>query len=236
MNLMSHRFVLLLLISALGLVSPAPLQAWQWDNAALQHVALPYDLRLVPKQSTADFDEDGTPETLMLRESRVTIKAGNQAPWQSPTLWRVEQAEIADLNHDGHPEAVLLVWRPFKPWPVDTWLPHGGRIEEFHDANGMSCHIILIGWKQGSFRELWAGSAMANPVRSFALADLRGDNSQYLITLEGDYDDLASIPARRLKVWEWNGFGFTNVHELEESFSLITTAQMDDRQILILSR
>lgn len=40
---------------------------------------------------------------------------------------------------------------------------------------------------------------------------------------------------RRLKVWEWNGFGFTVVHELEDSFSLMVPVQMEDRQVLILA-
>jgi hypothetical protein len=236
MNLMSRPFFVLLAIVALGLVSPAPLQAWQWDDGGLKRMALPSTLQLVAAGASADFDEDGTAEAVVARAGRATIRSGAQIRWQSPPAWRAEQAQVADLNRDGRPEAVLLVWRAFKPWPVDAWLPHGGRIEDFHDDNGMSCHIILIGWKQGVFRELWAGSALADPITRFTVADLRGNGSQYLVTLEGVYDDPPSVPARRLKVWEWNGFGFTNVHELEESFNLIAAAQMDDRQILILSR
>jgi hypothetical protein len=76
---------------------------------------------------------------------------------------------------------------------------------------------------------------MADAVKIFTVADLMGNGRQYLVTLEGQYDDLPSSPARRLKVWEWNGFGFTNVNELEKAFSLVGTAQMEDRQILILS-
>jgi hypothetical protein len=147
----------------------------------------------------------------------------------------VVQAQISDLNRDGRPEATLLVWRPFKPWPVDAWLPHGGRIQNFHDSRGASCHIILIGWKQGAFRELWAGSAMADPVKSFAAADLTGTGRQYLATLEGAYDDPLPAPARRIKIWEWNGFGFSIVNELEDSFRFMGIAQIHDRQVLILS-
>ncbi len=104
-----------------------------------------------------------------------------------------------------------------------------------HDSSGRSCHIILIGWSQDSFRELWAGSALAEPVNSFAAADLTGNGGQYLVILEGEYDDLPSAPARRLKVWEWNGFGFTVVNELEDSFRLMVTVQTEDGQVLILT-
>lgn len=235
MNLMSRRLLLLLAFAALGLVSPAPLQAWQLHDLELKHVAMPSVFHLASATNSVDFDEDGLKETLTTMGSRAAIRAGSQIWWQSPPTWQVEQAKVTDLNRDGIPEATLLVWRPFKPWPVDAWLPNGGRIDSFHDSKGMSCHIILIGWKQGSFRELWAGSAMADPVKLFTAADPKGNGQQYLVTLESQYDDLPSSPARRLKIWEWNGFGFTNVNELEKAFGLMGTAETNDRQILILS-
>lgn len=236
MNVMSGRLFLLLAIAALVLVSPSPLQAWGWEDLTLQRAPLPSGLHLVAAGTSADFDQDGIPESLALAGGQVTIRTGSQTRWQSPVAWQVAQAQISDLNHDGLPEAILLVWRPFKPWPVDAWLPYGGRIESFHDSNGSSCHIILIGWKQAAFREIWAGSAMADPVQRFAAADLTGNGRQYLVTLEGAYDDPPSAPSRRLTVWEWNGFGFSIVKELEDAFSLMGIAQMADRQVLILSR
>ena len=235
MNMMSGRPVLLLAMAALVLVSPVSVQAWQWEDVALKRVPMPSALRLPTAQTSADFDRDGSPEDLLLAQGRAIIKTGSQTRWQSPERWQVRQASIADLNHDEFPEAVLLVWRPFKPWPVDEWLPSGGRIKSFHDSKGMSCHIILIGWKQGSFREIWAGSALADPVNRFAAVDLIGNGQQYLVTLEGKYDDPPSAPSHRLKVWEWNGFGFTFVNEVEEAFSFIITAQTNDRQVLILA-
>ena len=167
MNVMSGRPFLLLAIAALGLVSPAHVQVWGLNDMGLKRVPIPSVLQMVRAETSADFDGDGAPESLLLAKGGAIIKTGDQSRWQSPELWQVGQALIADLNHDGFPEAVLLVWRPFKPWPVDAWLPNSGRIKNFHDSNGMSCHIILIGWKQASFRELWAGSAMADPVKSF---------------------------------------------------------------------
>jgi hypothetical protein len=236
MSAMSGRPFLLLTIVALGLVSPAYIQAWSLNDIGLKRVPIPSVLHMVKAETSADLDSDGASESLLLIKGSAIIKTGDQSRWQSPELWQVRQALIADLNHDGLAEAVLLVWRPFKPWPVDTWLPNGGRIKNFHDSNGMSCHIILIGWKQDSFRELWAGSAMADPVKSFASVDLTGNGQPFLVTLEGAYDDPPSAPSRRLKVWEWNGFGFSIVKEREDSFSFMGTAQIDNRQLLILTR
>ena len=233
MKVMSGRRFLLLAIAAAALISPAPLQTWQLDHLVLKRI--PPSWRMNAIETSADLDGDGNPEALTLGAGHATIWTESQVRWQSPQTWRVQQAQITDLNHDGFPEVTLLIWRPFKPWPVDTWLPHGGRINSFHDSNNMSCHMILIGWKQNAFHEVWAGSALADPVNSFAAADLTGNGRQYLVTLEGKYDDPPATPARRLKVWEWNGFGFTIVSNLEESFSLMGIAQINDKQVLVLT-
>jgi hypothetical protein len=234
---MPRRAVLILGLAALLLVTPAPIRAWRLEHLTLQRVPVPIVLRLMAGVSLADLDGDGVQERLTLTQGRAAIWAGTQLRWQSPPAWQVAEGQITDLNRDGKPEVALLVWRPFKPWPVDVWLPHGGRIGAFHDADGMSCHIILIGWKQGAYRDLWAGSAMANPVKRFTTADLLGTGARYLVTLEGEYEDPPSAPARRLKLWEWNGFGFTVVNELDDSFPLmgIAIAQTSNRQELILS-
>jgi hypothetical protein len=191
----------------------------------LQPVPFPSAARLVSPITQADFDGDGQMERVTLADGQASLWSATLLRWQSPAGWQVHQAQIADLNRDGLPELVLLVWRPFRSWPVDKWLPSKGRIASFQDANGSSCQIILIGWFQNSFRERWAGSALAQPVKSFAAADLLGNGKPYLVTLESEYNDPASQTARRLKVWEWNGFGFTSVYIMPAPF----------RQVLIFA-
>jgi hypothetical protein len=188
----------------------------------------------MPSLQEADLDGNGTPESLDLIGNRLTIFSGRETTWQSPVDWHIIKAEITDLNDDGHPEVTLLVWRRFRPWPVDHWLPHGGRIADFQDLNGQSCQIILVGWKLNGYRELWAGSAMADPINSIAVGDLDGDNVQELVALEGRYLDPMSAPARTLKVWKWNGFGFTVVSSLDGEFNNMTLVQSNNGRILIL--
>jgi hypothetical protein len=128
----------------------------------------------------------------------------------------------------------LLVWRAFQPWPVDRWLPHGGRIAGFHDGQNDSCHLILIGRRPDGYGELWAGSALADPILAFAGADLNGDGLQELATIEGRYAASGSGPARDLKVWEWNGFGFTVVSTVEGAFSTMALVRDENGRVLIL--
>jgi len=231
---MFQRKILILALLTLALASPTPIHAWQRTDSGLKRVSLPASAEPLVPLVSADFDGDRQPETLSLSDGRAVIFSAGQIRWQSPPNWQVRQAEIADLNRDGLPEAVLLVWRPFKPWPVDRWLSSGGRINGFHDSAGNSCHLILIGWQKDTFRERWAGSALAEPLKSFAVADLAGDGKQVLIALEAEYDDLPSAPARQLKIWEWNGFGFSLVTTLEESFGQLALVQAPNGQNLIL--
>ena len=228
-------FALTVLILGVFLqTSPTPLRALYLETAGLTPVPLPAGIIPFKSPIQADFNRDGLPESLTLANGRLEIFSNDGPAWLSPAVWTVVQAEITDLNQDGTPEATLLVWRSFRQWPVDQWLPHGGRIDSFHDDQGNSCHIILVGWRGGAYGELWAGSALAEPVNSFAATDLNGDNAQELVTLEGSYADSHSAPAHALKVWEWNGFGFSVVSVMEGKFNELALAKANAGRILIL--
>ena len=226
-----------LVVLTLGMLlqtSPIPLRAWTLGPAGLIPTSISAGTVPAATVTQADFNGDGIPENLSVTDGKATILSGSRIVWQSPQAWTVIQAQITDLNHDTMPEVALLVWRPFRPWPVDQWLPYGGRIADFHDAGGNSCHIILIGWRDHEYGELWAGSALAEPVKSFSVADLNGDGHQELVTLEGTYTDPRSAPARALKVWEWNGFGFTIVSKIEGTFDKMSLIRANAGRILIL--
>ncbi|NPV87618.1 MAG: hypothetical protein HPY45_16595 [Anaerolineae bacterium] len=208
--------IALIIISLLALMLNAPprVQGWKYANEALTPLAgiaaVSNGMPVPPPQPCADLNTDGSVECLSLHHGQVSIQTPSAAVvWQSPPEWRVQQAGLTDLNRDGTPEAALLVWRRFSPWPIDRYLPHGGRIAGFHDQEGLSCHLILIGWNGKRYGELWAGSALARPLRAFHAADLDSDGQQELVVLEGEYKDPALLPARTLAVWEWNGFGFS---------------------------
>jgi hypothetical protein len=75
---------------------------------------------------------------------------------------------------------------------------------------------------------------MADPISSFAIADLDGDKTQELVALEARYTDPMSASAHTLKVWEWNGFGFSVVSSLNGIFNKMTLVQTPDGHILTL--
>jgi hypothetical protein len=232
-----QRKIIPLILSALGILlqtRPATPYALSLGLDGFSAGPIPLQRTLLPALAQADLDGNGIPEILALDNSRLEILSGDQAVWTSPPEWQVAQAVFSDLDGNGVPEVTLLLWRPFRPWPVDEWLPYGGRIKDFHNAAGLSCHIILIGWRQGTYRELWAGSAMADPVTAFAIADLDGDGFEELVTLENRYTDPQGAAVRVLKAWEWNGFGFTVVSYRNGSYNKMTLIRDDTGQVLIL--
>ena len=232
---MNKKVILLIALLALPLLSPAPVRAWELVGDSLQPVGLPTRSQGIPQPLQMDLDEDGEKETLELNNGQARIVSGIHLRWRSPIGWEVRQASLGDLNHDGSVEAVLLVWRPFKPWPVDRWLPRGGRIDRFQNDRGKSCQIILIGWSKGAFRERWAGSALAEPVSTFGLADLNHDGKVELVTLDSTYSASPSAAASVLKVWEWNGFGFSLVSKVQGIFSNLRVVRTNEGHVILLT-
>jgi hypothetical protein len=198
---------------AMSLVSAPTLRYYSYASGVLA-ASSRNDGRILQPVNKSDLNGDGWDDEIVLVNGGVEIRGDGGVLYRSNPGWRVEQAEFGDLNDDGAPEAVLLVWRDFETWPIDRLLPAGGRIAGFHDAAGQSCHIILIGWGKDGAREAWAGSALADPVMSFAMADLNGDGRQELVTMDGDYQTPRYLPAKAVKIWEWNGFGFSRLEQI----------------------
>ncbi len=184
-------------------------QQWQLLDGALiplKSVPAAAPNKVTPR-TTIDLNQNGQPDCLVLGKGALKITdCGQTTHWQSPENWQVKEAQITDLNRDGEDEVTLIVWRQFQPWPIDRYLPSGGRIATFHDRQNMSCHVILIGWRDGIFVEKWAGSALAQPIFSLSAVDVTGDGYQELIALEGNYDTPQN--KGQLTIWQWQGFSF----------------------------
>ena len=232
----AHAFVLLISLLALFLVAPSPIDLYILSDHGLVKVSLPYSGMMPVLVPPADLDGDGHDEEILHRSGHVEILSQGHIVWSSPQEWQIAQAEITDLNHDHLPEVTLLLWRTFAPWPIDAYLPHPGRIQDFHNQNNQSCHLILVGFHQDEYREIWAGSAMADPLLAFTSADLTGDGYQELVGLESRYD-ASPFESSSITVWEWNGFGFTLLsRDPQGYFSSLTTVETSAGQELLLAQ
>ncbi|MBN1641201.1 MAG: hypothetical protein JXA09_08195 [Anaerolineae bacterium] len=141
----------------------------------------------------------------------LILPAGRASPCTPdlPPGWRVTASALADVTGDGVAEWVLLVWRPWRDWPIQVWSALPSPIAAFHDARGDSCHLILLDPADG--REIWAGSALPVPLLGLVVDDADGDGMAEVWTVEGRYAAGREGPGTHVDVWRWNGFGFTLV-------------------------
>jgi hypothetical protein len=203
------------------LLSPVRIQIWEWNAGEFNQssfLQLPDQFSTITLENPIAFNQN---DCATYSENHVRVSKCNDPDengyWESPVTWDVREMLVSDLNGDGSDEMVLLVWRPFKPWPIDRFLPSGGRINGFQNSEGMSCHVILVGWDGQKYRELWAGSAMANPLSHLQVADLDSDGNPELVAIEGIYD--SHLENGPLVIWKWQGFGFYLLDRSKESVS-----------------
>ncbi len=181
--------VVMVLASLSASTSPTPWRAYAFQGGAFHSSAL-------PRQQAAN-----------LFASQPSDHPAMLSPEHVPSTWHVTASALADVTGDGSPEWVLVVWRPWRDWPIQSWSTGPSPIASFHDAAGESCHLILLDPRDG--HEVWAGSALPTPILALAVGDVDGDGRSDVVTLEGDYATGRNGPASRVDVWKWNGFGFT---------------------------
>jgi hypothetical protein len=138
---------------------------------------------------------------------------------------------LADVTGDGRAEWVLVVWRPWRDWPIQRWSSVHSPITNFHDEAGDSCHLILL--DPGDGHEVWAGSALPAPSLALAVGDVDGDKRSEVVMLEGDYATGQHGPAKHVDVWRWNGFGFTlEWRSPSGTFRQLYLVDADDNRVL----
>ncbi|MGC9356775.1 MAG: FG-GAP repeat domain-containing protein [Anaerolineae bacterium] len=154
---------------------------------------------------------NGTFVPLLGAVSRLPQKTAPPCPpLPLPGSWDVRDALYVDLTGDDNTECVLLVWRPWRDWPIMRWSETESPIATHRDDLGDSAHVILVTpHPEDGYLELWAGSALADPLLKITTGDVDGNGQRDLVALEGDYAKGREGTAHYVTIWHWNGFGFT---------------------------
>jgi hypothetical protein len=149
-------------------------------------------------EGTIDLTGDGIPE--LVRRKGTALIVHHLAPdgeyrevWRTPEAWHVVDAALGDPNDNGRFEMMVAFWR------------------DDPDSTPRS-HPFIVGYREDSYREVWGGSPVAEPIHELALADLDGDGAEDLIVLDVARDAVLgsdSEGARTVSVWRWHGWGFS---------------------------
>jgi poly-gamma-glutamate synthesis protein (capsule biosynthesis protein) len=142
-----------------------------------------------------DLTGDGVPEHVRRMDEHVAVHSDGVEVWRSPPEWRVVDVAPGDPNDDGRGELLLALWKVGldgleTPSPEKEHIPRS--------------HPFIVGYRGGTYRTLWGGSAVGIPIHEVELGDVVGDRSQELIVLEG-----ADSSGQTISVWRWHGWGFS---------------------------
>jgi hypothetical protein len=159
------------------------------SGEACRPADLPQTPRREPFRAGAiDLTGDGISEQVRLEEQQVVVYRDDMETWRGLPEWRVVDLALGDPNDDGRGELLLALWKP--------------------DTEGVPrSHPFIIGYREGAYRILWGGSAVADAIREVELGDVDGDGKQELIVLEDQGEGLD----RAVTVWRWHGWGFSLV-------------------------
>jgi hypothetical protein len=141
-----------------------------------------------------DLTGDGIPEQVRRAGEQVVVSRDGVEVWRSLPDWRVVDLALGDPNDDGRGEMLLALWKP--PPADDRPGPPG-------PAQGS--YPFIVGYRGGSYRILWGGSAVADPILEVELGDVDGDGLEELVVLE----ECGGGPDRTVSVWRWHGWGFS---------------------------
>lgn len=141
----------------------------------------------------ADLTGDGAAETLALRARALTVAdASGGIVWETEPGWLAQDFLVGDIDRDGAPELLVLVWKrgsygPSRPFWVER------------DEARFSQHIFIYRWDAAAaaLRPLWMASALRPRVKSWAMAA----DGTLDITTEADE------PTR----WAWRGWGLERI-------------------------
>ena len=159
--------------------------------------------KIITKQERADLDNNSVSENYNLANGQLTITENEKTIWQSPSDWWIDNFVLADSNNDGITEINLSLWKSgsfgaSKPF----WI-------EENDVS-VKNHFFVLGFSDGSIKQLWGSSNLPEPNCEFKIADVDNDGKNDLVVLEGDYGQKPQCIGNYLAVWKWNGWGFTN--------------------------
>jgi hypothetical protein len=145
------------------------------------------------KAGEIDLTGDGLPEQINLSEGIISVHKNGQEIWASDPSWQITDLTLGDPNDDGRYNILAIVW--------------------IEDEEGTAfCHPYIFGYRGGSVKLIWGGSAAIYPLQEVLLADIDGDGKQELIVIEAvdkSYKPGSNRGLTVVSVWAWRGWHYS---------------------------
>lgn len=149
----------------------------------------------------ADIDGDGLLDRVLVGgrrfELRIAGEQGLELAFCSSDDWLVSDGHVADIDGNGLPEVVLLVWRA-----ADFGSSRPFWVEKPAGSEEHTQHIFVLGWQGGTLRPRWMSSQTGVDIAAMAV------DSEGALTLT----DRAGMCTR----WRWGSWGFGLEDEASE--------------------
>lgn len=159
---------------------------------------------------TRDTDGNEIWETYRLTSHRVKVIQDQMLLWESPAEWKVTNLVVADADHDGQEEMLMVLWKrgsfgTSRPMWMDE------------PDNEYSNHLFMYRLAAGKMKPVWCSSAIEYPIHDLQVDDRDGDGRLELLVTEGPPAG-ALYSIRKLfyqnhTVWQWQEWGFVKVNE-----------------------
>jgi poly-gamma-glutamate capsule biosynthesis protein CapA/YwtB (metallophosphatase superfamily) len=150
----------------------------------------------IMRAGAVDLTGDGIPETVQMDGDNVLISSEDDVVamddrlWRGLPDWQVVDIAVGDPNDDGRAELLLALFKP--------------------DQDGVvRSHPFVLGFREGTYRILWGGSAVSEPIHEIELGDVDGDGVQELVVLEeasaieAGAGRTESTHLKAVTIWDW---------------------------------
>ena len=162
-----------------------------WDAGGF----LPSWVSWEEREIACDLDLDGAEETVFLAGKAFSVVEGDSS-CESDAEWLVQDVAVGDIDRDGAPELVSLVWKQgsfgeHRPFWVEN------------DSPDFSQHVFIHRYAEGALQPVWMSSALGIEVRSMSLDERM---RLHLVAPDGS-----------ATTWAWESWGLTLVEEADPS-------------------